>query len=41
MNYVLDACAMIAFLNDETGADTVAGLLTQADAGTVLIERFR
>jgi PIN domain nuclease of toxin-antitoxin system len=27
VNYVLDACAMIAFLNDEDGADVVEGLL--------------
>jgi len=29
MDYLFDACALIAFLNDEAGADTVAGLLTQ------------
>jgi PIN domain nuclease of toxin-antitoxin system len=27
MNHVLDACAMIAYLRDEPGADVVAGLL--------------
>ena len=34
MNYLFDACTLIAFLNDEAGADTVAGLLTQAGDGT-------
>jgi len=34
MDYLLDACALIALLNDEDGADAVAGLLTQAGAGT-------
>ena len=34
MDYVLDACAMIAFLNDEPGAETVTELLSQAKAGT-------
>lgn len=29
--YVLDACALIAFLNDEPGADVVESLLNQAD----------
>jgi len=33
MDYVFDACAMIAFLNDEDGADTVAGLINQAEIG--------
>ena len=28
--YVLDACAMIAFLQDEPGADKVAAILTNA-----------
>ena len=34
MDYVLDACAVIALLNDEGGADTVAGLITRAGVGT-------
>jgi len=34
MDYVFDACAVIAFLNDENGADTVAGLINQAEIGT-------
>ena len=33
MNYVIDACALIAFLNDEAGADTVTELLTRAETG--------
>jgi len=31
--YVLDACAMIAFLQDEPGADKVAAILTNAKDG--------
>jgi len=34
MDYVLDACALIAFFNEEKGADTVAELMTQASDGT-------
>ena len=34
MDYVLDACAVIALLNDEGGADTVAELITHAGVGT-------
>ena len=33
MDYVFDACAVIALLNDENGADTVAGLINQAETG--------
>jgi PIN domain nuclease of toxin-antitoxin system len=33
MTYVLDACALIAFFNNEAGADTVIELLDQAEAG--------
>jgi predicted nucleic acid-binding protein len=33
MDYVFDACAVIALLNDENGADTVAGLINHAAAG--------
>jgi len=33
MDYVFDACAVIALLNDEEGADTVAGLINQAGMG--------
>ena len=33
MDYVFDACALIALLNDEAGADTVAALITQAGSG--------
>jgi predicted nucleic acid-binding protein len=31
--YLLDACAVIAFLNDETGADVIQSLLEESDAG--------
>jgi len=34
MDYVFDACAMIAFLDDEAGADKVSELLVQAGNGT-------
>jgi predicted nucleic acid-binding protein len=34
VNYVLDACALIALFNEEEGADTVAELMTQASDGT-------
>ena len=33
MDYVLDACALIAFLNDEPEADTVADLLKKVEDG--------
>jgi PIN domain nuclease of toxin-antitoxin system len=33
LDYVFDACAVIAFLNDENGADIVAGLINQAGIG--------
>jgi predicted nucleic acid-binding protein len=35
MTYVLDACALIALLNDEPGADEVAGLIKRAEAGEI------
>jgi predicted nucleic acid-binding protein len=31
VNYIFDACALIAYLNDEKGADTVEDLLKQAE----------
>ena len=34
MDYLFDACAFIAFLNEEEGSDIVAKLLTQAGDGT-------
>ena len=34
MDYVLDACALIALFNEEDGADTVAELMTRASDGT-------
>ena len=33
--YVLDACALIAFLNDEVGAEKVEQLIEQAQSGEV------
>ena len=30
MHYILDACALLAFLNDEEGADTIEELLIQS-----------
>ncbi len=35
MRYILDACAIIAFLSDEDGADVVEGLLRRAEAGEI------
>lgn len=35
--YVLDACALIAFLNDEPGADTVEALLKEATDGSCIV----
>ena len=35
MNYFLDACAMIAFLNDEEGAEKIENLLNQAATNAV------
>jgi len=33
--YVLDACALIAFLNDEKGADKIEHLIEQSQAGAI------
>ena len=33
MHYVLDACALLAFLNDEDGADTIEEFLEQSATG--------
>jgi len=33
--YVLDACALIAFLNDEEGASIVEALLSEASVGNI------
>jgi predicted nucleic acid-binding protein len=33
MNYTLDACALLALLNDEAGADTIEGLLDKSRRG--------
>jgi PIN domain nuclease of toxin-antitoxin system len=37
MNYVLDACAMIAVLDGEEGADIVKELFEKAEAGEVTV----
>lgn len=37
MRYVLDACALIAFLNDEDGGDTIDNLLIQSMVGSVSV----
>jgi predicted nucleic acid-binding protein len=37
MTYVLDACALIALLNNEEGKDTVDGLFTQAKTGKITL----
>jgi PIN domain nuclease of toxin-antitoxin system len=33
MNYTLDACALLAFLNDEAGSEIVEGLLDKSRSG--------
>ena len=35
MHYILDACALIAFLNDEEGANAIEDMLTQSAVGDV------
>ena len=37
MNYFLDACALLAFLNDEEGADKIEDFLNQSAANTTSI----
>ena len=37
MNYTLDACALVAFLNDEDGADIIEDLLDKSAVGDVSI----
>ena len=41
MKYILDACALLALLRNETGADRVAELLNQSNRGeqTVLMHK--
>jgi len=36
-SHVMDACALIAFLRDEPGADIVTNLLRDAEAGQATI----
>ena len=37
MNYILDACALLAFINKEPGWAVVDGLLKQANAGEITL----
>jgi PIN domain nuclease of toxin-antitoxin system len=37
MRYIIDACALLTFLNDEEGADTVEDLLNQSAASAVSV----
>jgi predicted nucleic acid-binding protein len=37
MTYILDACALIALLNEEEGQDIVDGLFHQAAAGSITL----
>ena len=37
MRYILDTCALVAFFNDEGGADVVENLLTEASRGVCII----
>jgi len=37
MNYFLDACALLAFLNNEEGAEKIEDFLNQAAANTVTV----
>ncbi|MDR0685741.1 MAG: hypothetical protein LBF83_11540 [Spirochaetaceae bacterium] len=37
MSYLLDACALLAFINKETGWTIVDGLLKQAAAGDAVL----
>ena len=36
MNYILDACALLAFLNDEDGADSIEEFLKQSATGNLV-----
>ena len=37
MNYILDACGLLAFLNDEEGADIIEDLLNKSASGDVSV----
>jgi len=37
MHYILDACALLAFLNDEEGAEKIDELLVQSTTGDVSV----
>ena len=36
-DYILDACALLAFLKNEEGADTVSGLFDRAERGEITL----
>jgi predicted nucleic acid-binding protein len=36
-DYLLDACAILTLLNDETGADVVGGLLDRSEQGEITL----
>ncbi|GHV79643.1 hypothetical protein AGMMS49944_14340 [Spirochaetia bacterium] len=40
-SYILDACAIIAVLNTENGAEKVIGLLEKAEAGEIIVLMHR
>jgi uncharacterized protein with PIN domain len=40
-DYVMDACALLAFLNDEPGADVVEALLQQAKNGGCMLSMHK
>jgi PIN domain nuclease of toxin-antitoxin system len=37
MHYILDACALLAFLNDEEGADKIENLLNQSASSDISV----
>jgi predicted nucleic acid-binding protein len=37
LNYIFDACALIALIKNEAASDQVSGLLARADAGEIAI----
>jgi len=37
MRYIIDACALLAFLNDEDGADKIEDLLNQSTANDISV----
>jgi len=37
MHYILDACALLAFLNDEEGADVIDDILNRSSTGDISV----